>query len=126
MKPHPDELERLGNEATEAPWAAFQDRDYNCVSSLGAVRRVIYGMPRNDGTEMIATDKFIAAARNHWNSLVRDYRLLRDVAVRLGWTLPSDDGFWYRDDHGPVHDDDVWPFILEEIQELAKRSRELS
>lgn len=36
----------------------------------------------------------------------------------LGWTPPESkehDPFWFRADHGPVHVDDIWPFILAEV-----------
>lgn len=43
-----------------------------------------------------------------------------DVALLLGWTLPpDDDGFWYREPHGPVHDGDLRPLLVEELAALA-------
>lgn len=43
-----------------------------------------------------------------------------DVALLLGWTMPpDDDGFWYREPYGPVHDGDLRPLLIEEIKSLA-------
>lgn len=43
-----------------------------------------------------------------------------DVALMLGWALPPDDGgFWFRDDHGPVHDSDLRPFLIGEIRDMV-------
>lgn len=38
------------------------------------------------------------------------------LAKALGYTPPiSDDNFWYREDHGPVHIDDLPPFLATEV-----------
>lgn len=45
---------------------------------------------------------------------------LGDVAILLGWIEPpDDDGFWYREPHGPVHDGDLRPLLIEELAALA-------
>lgn len=45
---------------------------------------------------------------------------MRELAVQLGWQEPtSDDGFWFREDRGPVHADDLWPFLRDEIEEFT-------
>ena len=45
----------------------------------------------------------------------------RELLLKLGWTLPpTEDEFWYRDDHGPVHATDVWPFVIEDIERLQQ------
>lgn len=42
-----------------------------------------------------------------------------DVALLLGWTPPqTDDGFWFREDHGPTHDGDLRPFLIEDLRQL--------
>jgi len=56
---------------------------------------------------------------------VKEYELesktgMGDVALLLGWQSPPEesDGFWFREDHGPVHDSDLRPFLIEDIQSL--------
>ncbi len=41
---------------------------------------------------------------------------LRAVAAALGWTAPSSDGFWHHEALGPVHDDDLMPFLLDQLR----------
>lgn len=47
-----------------------------------------------------------------------------DVALLLGWTPPpDDDGFWFKEPHGPVHDGDLRDLLVDEIRHLIDRSR---
>lgn len=49
-----------------------------------------------------------------------------DIAIVLGWDAPTDDdGFWFRSDHGPVHDSDLRLFLVFEIEVLRKRVKSL-
>ena len=45
-----------------------------------------------------------------------------DVALLLGWTPPpDDDGFWFKEPHGPVHDGDLREFVIEDLLLLLRR-----
>lgn len=47
-----------------------------------------------------------------------------DVALMLGWESPDDDqGFWHHEQHDNVHDSDLRPLLIEQLQQLLASSR---
>lgn len=44
-----------------------------------------------------------------------------ELARKLFWSAASEDGFLFRADHGPVHIDDLWPFLLADVQMMASK-----